>query len=210
MQQAPARLSSVSILASFVALFVVVEPFGVVPMFASLTSGRPRHEQIQIATRASIAGALILISFALVGGPLIRALGVRLDAFQVAGSVVLLLNALEMIRGKSGCNRCTTSEADGTRADIAIVPIALPMLAGPGAMTATMSLVAREPLPVVLLAIVAVFAITFVVLRGTATVQRFIGPAALAVVLRVFGLLLAALSIQSIVSGMQSLIGWTA
>ena len=199
-----------SFVASFVALFVVVEPFGVVPMFASLTHGRPRHEQIQIATRASLVGALILIAFAFGGRGLLGALGVRLDAFQIAGSIVLLLGALEMIRGKSGCQRCSISEADPSRPDIAIVPIAIPMLAGPGSMTATMSLVAREPMPIVLLAIVAVFAITFVVLRGTATVQRFIGPATLAVVLRVLGLLLAALSIQSIVRGVQSLLGWTA
>ena len=77
-------------------------------------------------------------------------------------------------------------------------------------MTVTMSLVTRESLPIVLLAIVCVFAITFVVLRGTATVQRFIGPATLGVVLRVFGLLLAALSVQSILRGVQSLLGWTA
>jgi multiple antibiotic resistance protein len=198
-----------SFVASFVALFVVVEPFGVVPTFASLTRDRPRDEQLQIAARASIVGALILLAFAFIGRGLLSALGVRLDAFQVAGSLVLLLGALEMIRGKAGCQRCTTSEADPTRADIAIVPIAIPMLAGPGAMTATMSLVARQPLPAVLFAIVAVFAVTFLVLRGTATVQRFIGPATLAVVLRVLGLLLAALSIQSIISGVQSLLGWT-
>ena len=198
-----------SCVASFVALFVVVEPFGVVPMFASLTRDRARDEQIRIAYRASVVGALILLAFAFVGRGLLDALGVRLDAFQVAGSVVLLLGALEMIRGKTGCGRCTASEADPTRNDIAIVPIAIPMLAGPGAMTATMSLVATKPLPAVLLAILAVFAITFLVLRGTATVQRFIGPATLGVVLRVLGLLLAALSIQSIVSGVQSLLLWT-
>jgi small neutral amino acid transporter SnatA (MarC family) len=77
-------------------------------------------------------------------------------------------------------------------------------------MTATMSLVARQPLPAVLIAIVAVFAVTFVVLRGTGTVQRLIGPATLAVVLRVLGLLMAALSIQSIVSGLQTLMAWKA
>lgn len=198
-----------SFVASFVALFVVVEPFGVVPMFASLTRGRPRHEQVQIAARASIVGALILLAFAFLGRGLLSAMGVRFDAFQVAGSVVLLLGALEMVRGKTGCQRCTTTEADPVRADISIVPLAIPMLAGPGAMTATMSLVARQSLPAVLFAIVAVFAITYVVLRGTATVQRFIGPATLAVVLRVLGLLLAALSIQSIVSGLQSLMSFS-
>jgi len=191
--------------ASFVALFVVVEPFGVVPMFAALTHDRSRVERTRIAVRASLVGALILLAFAIVGRSLLGALGVRLDAFQVAGSVVLLLGALEMIRGKAGC-RCSAAEADPTRNDIAIVPLAIPMLAGPGAMTATMSLVARQPLPAVLAAIVAVFVVTFVVLRGTTVVRRLIGPATLAVVLRVLGLLLAALSIQSIVSGVQSLL----
>lgn len=194
---------------SFVALFVVVEPFGVVPMFASLTGNRPRHEQIRIAARASIIGALLLIAFAFGGRTLLSTLGVRLDAFQVAGGLVLLLAALEIVRGKTSC-RCTASEADPTRTDPAVVPLAIPMLAGPGAMTVTMSLVGREPLPAVLLAIVAVFALSYAVLRGTAAVQRLVGPATLSVVLRVLALLLAALSIQSIVSGVQSLLGWTA
>lgn len=199
-----------SIVVCFVALFVVVEPFGVVPMFASLTRDRPRHEQIQIALRASLVAASILIAFAFIGRPLLDAMGVRLDAFQVAGSVVLLLMALDLVRGKTaGCARCSPSEADRTRADIAIVPFAIPMLAGPGAMAATMSLVSREPLPAVIVAIVAVFAIAFLILRGTSAVQRFIGPAVLAVVLRVLGLLLAALSIQSIVSGTLSLLNLT-
>ncbi len=195
-----------SFVASFVGLFIVVEPFGVVPMFASLTHGRQRHEQVQIAARASIVAALVLLAFAFAGQKLLTGLGVRVDAFRVAGGIILLLGALEMVRGKSGCQRCTTSEADPARADIALVPIAIPMLAGPGAMTATMSLVSRQPLPAVLLAIVAVFAVTFVVLRGTATVQRLIGPGTLAVILRLLGLLLAAQSVQSILSGLRSLI----
>lgn len=194
-----------SFITSFVALFVVVEPFGVVPLFASLTQGRPREEQVRIATRASVVGALVLLSFAAIGPALLGVLGVRLDAFQVAGSIVLLLGAIEMIRGKSGC-RCSASEADPSRTDVAVVPLAIPMLAGPGAMTATMSLVAQQSFVAVALAIVAVFAVTFVVLRGTATVQRLIGPATLAVVLRVLGLLLAALAIQSIVRGVTSLV----
>jgi len=199
-----------SILACFVALFVVVEPFGVVPMFASLTRDRPRHEQIQIALRASLVAASILLAFALIGRPLLDAMGVRLDAFQVAGSIALLLMALDLVRGKtSGCARCTPAEAVRSRADIAIVPLAIPMLAGPGAMATTMLLVSREPLLSVILAIVAVFAITFLILRGTSTVQRFISPAILAVLLRLLGLLLAALSIQSIVDGTMKLLNIT-
>lgn len=198
-----------SFVVSFVALFVVVEPFGAVPLFASLTQHRPRDEQKRIARRASIVGATLLIVFAFVGPWLLGALGLRLDAFQVAGGVVLLLAALDLIRGKQGC-RCSAAEADPQREDVSIVPIAIPMLAGPGAMGATMSLVAREPLPIVVLAIVAVFVISFLVLRAASTFQRLIGPAILAVVLRVLGLLLAALSIQSIVKGLSTLFTFVA
>ncbi|HEU0035949.1 MAG TPA: MarC family protein [Kofleriaceae bacterium] len=199
-----------SVVVSFVALFVVVEPFGALPLFASLTSGRSRADQIAIAYRASVVGALILIGFAIAGRGLLGALGVRLDAFQVAGGVVLLLAALDVLRGRPGCRRCSDAESDPSRADVAIVPIAIPMLAGPSAMAATMSLVTREPLPAVLLAILGVFAVSFLVLRSTAALQRLIGPAVLAVVVRVLGLLLAALSIQSIVRGVASLVTWAA
>jgi multiple antibiotic resistance protein len=199
-----------SVIASFVALFVVVEPLGVVPVFADRTGPLPRHEQIRTAYRASVVGAAILTTFALFGRPLLNALGIGVDAFQLAGSIVLLLNALEMIRGKpDSCGRCAPAEATRTTGDIAIVPFAIPLLAGPGSMTVTMSLATHEPIAAVLLAIIAVFALTFLVLRGASTVQRLLGPAVLGVILRVLGLVLAAGALQTLVRAAGNLLART-
>jgi multiple antibiotic resistance protein len=198
-----------SFFVSFIALFIVVEPFGAIPLFASLTQHRSRAEQKRIALRASVVGGAVLLAFAAAGPRLLAVLGLRLDAFQVAGGVVLLLAALDLFRGNQGC-RCNLDEANPSREDVSIVPLAIPMLAGPGAMGATMSLVGREPIVTVMLAIVAVFVVAFFVLRGAAILQRIVGPAVLAVVLRVLGLLLAALSIQSIVKGLSTLFTWVA
>lgn len=192
-----------SILVAFAGLIVVVEPLGVVPFFLSATRGRPTDDIHRIATRASIVGAFVLLAFALGGSGLLSALGIRLDAFRVAGGGVLLLTALDMIRQKSAC-RCSPTESNGSD-DIAIVPLAIPLLAGPGSMAAVMTLVGREPTLAVVIAIVLVFAVTYLVLRGAGVLHRLVGPAVLAVVQRVLGLLLAAMSVQSIVAGVASL-----
>jgi multiple antibiotic resistance protein len=194
-----------SILVSFVALIVVVEPLGVVPFFMSLTRGRPSDDVKRIAMRASVVGTLVLLGFAVCGGALLSSMGIRLDAFRVAGGVVLLLTAMDMIRQKNTC-RCSTSESNTGGEEVAIVPLAIPLLAGPGSMAAVMSLVGREPTVAVVIAIVLVFAVTYFVLRGAGVLHRLVGPAVLAVVQRVLGLLLAAMSVQSIVTGVSSLL----
>ncbi len=193
-----------SILVAFVALVVVVEPLGVVPFFMSLTRGKPAENIRRTAMRASVVGALVLLLFAVFGGAVLGTLGIRLDAFRVAGGVVLLLAALDMIRQKNAC-RCSPVESGGGD-EIAIVPLAIPLLAGPGSMAAVIALVGREPTLAVVIAIVLVFAVTYVVLRGAGVLHRLVGPAILAVVQRVLGLLLAAMSVQSIVTGIASLL----
>jgi multiple antibiotic resistance protein len=195
-----------SILVAFVALIVAVEPFGVVPFFLSLTRGRSREEVRRVAMRASVVGALVLLGFAAFGGAVLDALGIRMDAFRTAGGVVLLLAALAMIRQKNVC-RCSPTEASGIAGDdIAIVPLAIPLLAGPGSMAAVMALVGQQPTVAVVVAIVLVFVVTYLALRGAAVLHRVVGPAVLAVVQRVLGLLLAAMAVQSIVSGLASLL----
>ena len=194
-----------SILVAFVALIVVVEPLGVVPFFLSLTRGKPRDDIRRTAMRASIVGALVLLAFAVCGGAVLSTLGIRLDAFRVAGGVVLLLAALDMIRQKNAC-RCSPTESNAAGDEVAIVPLAIPLLAGPGSMAAVMALVGREPTLAVVIAIVLVFAVTYLVLRGAGVLHRLVGPAILAVVQRVLGLLLAAMSVQSIIAGVASLL----
>jgi len=186
-------------------LIVVVEPLGVVPFFISLTRGRSAEHARRIAVRASVVGALVLLTFALFGEPVLDSLGIRLDAFRVAGGFVLLLAALDMIRQRNTC-RCSPVETGTGADDVAVVPLAIPLLAGPGSMAAVMALVGREPPAAVAIAVVLVFIVTYLVLRGAGVLHRLLGPAILAVVQRVLGLLLAAMSVQSIITGIASLL----
>lgn len=202
-----------SFFTSLAALFVVVEPLGVVPTFAALTADRTRADARLIARRASIVGALVLFAFAIGGRAALSALGVRIDAFRVAGGLLLLLTALDMLRGKSAQCRCTPAELQDAahRHDVAVVPVAVPLLSGPGAMATVMMLSSKAAGPVgltmVLVAISLTFAISYLVLRSAALLNRALGRSTMSVFQRVMGLVLGAMSIQSIVEGAVRLFG---
>jgi multiple antibiotic resistance protein len=198
--------------AAFTAIFVIVEPFGVAPMFASLTAGRSVDDVRRIAGRASVVGASVLIGFTLGGPQLLRALHVELDAFRAAGGLLLLLTALSMLRGKGERCRCSKKELDHAmgQEDIAVVPVAVPLLAGPGSMATVMVLVDGGGVAqsaIVVLAILLTFAISYAVLRAAGTLHRWTGPSVVAVVERVLGLLLAAIALQFVASGARGLFG---
>ena len=186
------------------ALFVVVDPIAAAPAFASLTAGRPAAETRSIVLRASLVGAGLLVFFTLFGGLLFRVLGVELSAFRAAGGLLLLLTALEMLRGRAVS--CKKEETSGVAAgaDIAIVPLATPLLAGPGAIATVMVLVTENgpsaPIAVIL-AIVATFAASYCVLRAANLVPRVLGRSGLALVQRVMGLVLASVAIQFMAEG---------
>lgn len=194
------------------ALFVVVDPIPVAPMFAAMTAGRPAREVRRIAGRASLVGAGLLLFFMTFGGLLFRALRLDISAFRVAGGLLLLLTALDMLRGKVSDCRCSKQEvADGAaRDDISIVPLATPLLAGPGAIVTTMVLASERPglfgaLPIAI-AIAIVFGASYFTLLGGQLVQRLLGLSGMALLQRMMGLLLAAMSIQFIVDGARRLI----
>lgn len=200
-----------SFFAAFAAIFVVVEPIGVAPIFASLTRGHPIAERRRIALRASIVGAALLLVFAAIGRPLLSALGISLDAFRVAGGGLLLLTALDMLRARQSSCRCSSSElADAeTREDVAIIPIAMPLLAGPGALATVTMLVTRAEgawdLAAIVLAILATFGLSWLVLRSATALERMLGPSTSAVVHRLLGLVLAAMAVQFIADGVRAL-----
>jgi len=195
------------------ALFVVVDPPGVVPVFAALTAGRAPAEVRRTALRASIAGAGILLGFALAGRALLAALGVDVAAFRVAGGLLLLATAADMLRAQVSACRCTPGEVEDARAraDVAIVPVAIPMLAGPGALATVLVLMSRASTPwhvgAVLLAVVLTFAASWLALRSAPLVQRVVGPSVLSAVQRVLGLVLGALAVQFVVDGGRALLG---
>jgi multiple antibiotic resistance protein len=195
--------------ASVVSLFVIVEPFAAMPLFAALAGKRPARELPRIARRASLAGALVLAVFALVGPSLLAGLGLSLDAIRAAGGLVLLLTALDMLRGKLPSCRCTPGEVDAAAGDIALVPLAVPLLAGPGAIASVVTQVGpggAGRVIAVLVAIAIVFLASYAILRSAVLVRRLVGPAALGAIERVLGLLLAAMAAQLLATGLHGLL----
>jgi multiple antibiotic resistance protein len=198
---------------AFASVFVVVSPLGAVPTFAALTRGRSAAEVRDIARRGAVVGAGVLVAFTLLGPSLLATLGVSPPAFQVAGGTLLFLTALEMLRGKASACSCGPGDVEAARQrdDIAIVPVAIPLLAGPGSMATVMSLVSADPSAGSIVAIVAAIAVTFLlaypILRSATLLQRVLGTSVLTVVQRVLGLVLAALSIQTAVVALSVLFG---
>ncbi|MHB1587334.1 MAG: MarC family protein [Acidiferrobacteraceae bacterium] len=196
----------------FVTLFVVIDPIGLAPMFAALTAGATQEYKRAMAIKGVVIAALILLLFALLGDALLHLLGIELAAFRVAGGILLLLLAIDMLFARHSGLRSTTQretrEAE-QRDDISVFPLAIPLIAGPGAFT-TLLLALRsvhERLLESLAALgvlAAVLAITLAALLMSARIMRFIGETGANVVSRVLGVLLSALAVQFIMDGLQS------
>jgi len=180
-------------------------------VFASLTSGIASERRRAIALKAVAIATLMLVFFTLAGQPLLRQLGVSLAALQTAGGIVLLLISLDMIFARPGQSRLTPPEDAEAhiKDDIAVFPLATPLLAGPGTMSAAMVMAANaagEPLRVglVTVALLAVMAVTLVLLLVANRLDRLIGVTASRVLMRVFGILLAAIAVQSAFNGLAA------
>jgi multiple antibiotic resistance protein len=204
-----AELLSLS-LVSLSALFFVVDPFSAVPFFLAMTRDHGVEKRRETALRASVTAGAVLAIFALAGELIFRVLGISLGAFKVAGGVVLLLLALDMIRTQPSRTRITEGEveAGADKEDIAIVPLAMPLLAGPGSIATAIVLMARtrgEPLwhklPV-LGAIVVTAVASYLVLAGAARTEKVLGRTGLAILERAAGLLLVAVAIQFMMDGL--------
>jgi multiple antibiotic resistance protein len=197
-------------LVSLSAVFFVVDPFSAAPFFLAMTRDAPPAERREMALRASLTAGLVLAVFALAGAWIFRLLGISLAAFKIAGGVVLLLLALDMIRIQPSRTRITEKEieAGADKGDVAVVPLAMPLLAGPGSIATVVVLMARarsgpwwHALPV-LGAIVVTAAASYFILAGAARTERFLGRAGLAILERAAGLLLVAIAIQFMLDGL--------
>jgi multiple antibiotic resistance protein len=197
-------------LVSFSAIFFVVDPFSAVPFFLAMTRDHTAEERRVTALRASVAAGLVLAVFAIAGAWVFKLLGISLGAFKIAGGVVLLLLALDMIRTQPSRTRITEGEveAGAHKEDIAIVPLAMPLLAGPGGIATAIVLMARarggpwwHAIPV-LVAITLTAAATYVILAGATRTERVLGRTGLAILERAAGLLLVAIGIQFMLDGL--------
>jgi multiple antibiotic resistance protein len=199
------------ILLAFSSLFVIVDPLAAVPAFIAMTSENGRDERIRMARLACCVMAGVLIAFALGGKVIFRLLGITMPAFQLAASVVLLLVALDMLRARRSPVQETSEEtAAGTeKTDIAVTPLAVPMLAGPGAISTAILLENQAPRFEQKLAlcgcICAVSLASYVILRLAAEGARWLNPIAMKIAIRIMGLLLAAVAMQFAVNAVKAL-----
>jgi len=200
------------VLQTFTTLFVIIDPLGLLPVLLALTPGVRAAERRRMALRGSLLAAAILLGFALVGERVLGLLGIGLPAFRTAGGVMLLLIALEMVFERRTERRSRSADElrqVGGPDDISVFPLAIPLLAGPGAITSVMLLMARHQgdlgaqatVVAVLLVVMALCVVIFLLVEPLA---RLLGPTLTHVVSRLLGILLAALAVQYVFDGLRN------
>ncbi|PYE28168.1 multiple antibiotic resistance protein [Rhizobium sp. PP-F2F-G20b] len=192
-------------------ILVTIDPPGLAPIFLSLTAGMSRSERKQVAWRGSLIAFCILSVFALFGDSILGLLGISMGAFRIAGGLLLFWIAFEMIFEKRNERKEKTGETATLRdhiENIAVFPLALPLIAGPGAISATILLAGSYPGTVgrlqLILVIAACVAILFAALVIAERVDRFLGQTGRAILTRLLGVILAALAAQFVVDGVTS------
>jgi multiple antibiotic resistance protein len=199
-------------LSTLTTLFFVVDPFAAVPMFLTMTAADPPENKRRIAARTAFATGIVLAAFAAVGSLIFSLLGISLGAFRIAGGVLLFLLAVDMLRAQRSRQRTSPEEeAEGIdRADPSIFPLAIPMLAGPGATSTVMVLVTRADrvwhYVAVFVAIVLTAIASYWILRGALPVEKRLGQTGMNVLQRVMGLILAATAVQFVVDGIATVL----
>lgn len=194
-------------LTAFVTLLVVVDPFGVVPIFSSLTSGLEKSRRRAVLSRAVGVAFVVAIFFLIAGRAALAYLGVTVNAFGISGGILLFMTALPMLFGhRGGLQGAERSEDEAAGEDISLFPLAIPLLSGPGAMTSILLLTteARGDLARLIALIVSigvVYGCTWIVLRLGDSLLSRIGTGGVHVVTRVMGIVLAALAVQFVLNG---------
>ena len=197
---------------TFIILFVVVDPIGLAPMFAALTRDDTPRQRRRLALRGVLIAGCILVTFVIVGDALLRTLGIGVPAFQIAGGVLLFLLAVDMLFARHSGLRSTTEreqrEAEH-RKDISVFPLAIPLIAGPGALTTVLLMVGEQGdnpavIGATLVVVMLVLAIALGSLLLSGRLLRLIGETGSNVISRVLGVVLAALAAQYILDGLQA------
>ena len=195
----------------FTALISIVDPIGAVPIVVSLTAGMSEKERRSIAPVTGFAVGVILVSSALFGKFILSFFGISIGSFKVGGGIIILLMAVAMMQAHYIPARQTTEEYQEAeeKKSIAVVPIAMPLLAGPAAISAVIvySQAPYEPLHITIIALICIFVafLTWALLRAAGTVSRVMSRTAINIVTRLMGLLLAAISVELITGGLAQI-----
>ncbi len=195
---------------ALVTFLVIIDPPGCAPIFASLTRGTTAAHRRAMAVRSSVIAWAILMFFALLGKPMLHALGISLASFRIAGGVMLFMIALDMVferRTQRREVRAQSIEGTPQADDISVFPMAIPMISGPGSIASAMLWVSRADdaaqVLTVLAAITVVILITLVCLLAAGPMMRLIGERIEAMITRILGVILAALAAQFVVDGLK-------
>ena len=202
-------------ISALLTLFVVVDPVGLTPTFLVVTEGLPRKARRSVALRACLIAGAILVGAALIGDWLLRQLGITLPAFRVAGGLLLFAVAFEMVLGLRARHEAKDAEQaiEEHSQDIAAFPLAIPLMAGPGAITATILLAGQAAyrpawLAVLLAVVVVVMAACLMAFLAAGRIGKLLGVTGSVVLSRLLGVLLAALAVQYVVDGVRVAFGF--
>jgi multiple antibiotic resistance protein len=198
-------------LLAFTSIFFLVDPLAAIPTFLVITAGEAADERAKTAKTAAITCGIVLLGFAFAGTLIFRLFGITLAAFKIAGGVILMLIGLDMLRARRSPTKETIDETrEGAEKENAgIIPLGIPMLAGPGSISTVMVLMGQSTewwqAVSICLAILITAVLSYVILAGADRVRRYLGETGSRVLTRLMGLLLTAIAVQFIVSGLADL-----
>lgn len=202
-----------SLFNAFVTILVTIDPPGLAPLFLAVTRGMNRQERLQVSIRASVIGFGVLALFALAGAAILAAFGITLPAFRVAGGLLLFYIAAEMVFERRNDRKEKSADKAVTKdhiRDIAAFPLAIPLIAGPGAISATVLLSARLPTTGGQIALVAIILtcliLTYLVFVLAERIDGLLGETGRSILTRLLGVILAALAVQFVADGVRALV----
>lgn len=195
-------------LLALTSIFFLVDPFAVIPLFLAVTSDASAEQRRQTARRSAFTCAIVLCAFALAGSLIFKLFGITLPAFKIAGGIILLQIGIDMLQAKQSGQRSTPEETEegAAKEDASIIPLGMPMLAGPGAISTVMVLIGESHTMwrrgAVYGAIIITSFVSYLILAGAGRVRRYMGETGIRILTRLMGLLLVALAVQFVANGL--------
>jgi multiple antibiotic resistance protein len=189
----------ISLAQAIIALFIVVDPFGNIPIFVGLTENMPKEKERKVYNTAVLVGFVLLLIFAFTGQEIFSLFGISLSSFEIAGGILLLIIAIRILVTGTKQENIEYPESLGA------VPIAMPLLVGPGAITTTILNLQTFGVIVAVLAVIAVLTLAWIILRFIDKVYKVLGRTGAVIIARVMALLIAAIAVQYIVDGVTVL-----
>ena len=188
-------------------MFVVIDPIGLAPLFVALTTGQSASAKRKIATRSCGIAIVLLIMFALLGEALLEFIGISMPAFRIAGGILLFITALDMLFERRTKRREDQADEEDSSEDPSVFPLAIPLIAGPGAIASVILLTGQRPgaegLIMVLGVTAAVVILVMLLFLASGLIEKALGKTGITVVTRLLGMLLAALSVQFVLDGLR-------